>query len=79
MSLEEELAKAIGNVLRERGHLQGEELMGDWHVMCEVTMLAPEDRGKTKYVNIIPGETGIPMHRVIGLIMVCTDMLKEDE
>jgi hypothetical protein len=78
VSAEEELAVAIGNALRERGHLGDGEMMGDWHVMCEVTSFTPDSLGETKYVNIIPGENGTPLHRVIGLIMTCTDMLKDE-
>lgn len=77
MTSEEELAVAIGKVLAERGHLGEDEMLGDWHVMAEVSLLSPEERGKTKYVNIIPGEDGLPMHRVVGLIDICRELLDE--
>lgn len=78
MDAEGALVRAIGDVLRERGLIEDSEMIGDWHVMVEVTMLNPESRGSTKYANIIPGENGIPIHRVLGLIDVCTDLLNED-
>jgi hypothetical protein len=76
---DERLAEAIGEALHASGFLREGEILGDWHVMCEVTMLDPEGRGRTKYANIIPGEQGIPMHRVRGLIDVCTELLDDDE
>jgi hypothetical protein len=78
MTSEEALVVAIGNALREAGHLREGDILGDWHLMCEITSLDPDSRGKTKYVNVIPGENGVPMHRVLGLIRVCCDMLKEN-
>lgn len=77
MTTEEALVVAIGNALREAGHLEDGDMLGDWHLMCEITSLDPDSRGRTQYVNVIPGEHGVPMHRVRGLIQVCSDMLEE--
>jgi hypothetical protein len=73
---EEGLARAIGEVLAERGFLQDGGMLGDWLVMVEIAQLEQPDR--TKYGNIIPGDNGMPAHRVLGLIQVCEDMLAEE-
>lgn len=69
------LALAIGEVLQERGYLKTGEALGDYLVMCEVANWTDEGKGKTKYVNIVPGENGVPVHRLLGLIEVCGDLL----
>jgi len=71
------LQRAITDALESAGYLGSEAILGDWHVMCEVTNLS--EQGKTQYVNIIPGINGVPMHRVKGLIEVCAEMLDEQQ
>lgn len=70
-----DLTLAIGVVLQERGFLSEGEAVGDYLVMAEVTNWTDEGQGKTKYANIIPGDHGLPSHRVLGLIEVCGDLL----
>jgi len=74
-----DLGQLIAEVLQERGFLQDGEALGDYLVMAEVSNWTDEGQGKTKYVNIIPGEYGISMHRVRGLIEVCSDLLDGDD
>lgn len=74
-AVEARLVQAIGDVLVAMDALGEGHVMGDWHVMVEISNL--ESPGLTRYANIIPG-SGLPMHRVLGLIEVCTDMLEED-
>jgi hypothetical protein len=69
------LALLIGEVLTERGMLNDGEALGDFIVMCEVTNWTDEGRGNTKYANVIPGDNGLPSHRVLGLIEVCGQLL----
>ncbi len=78
-AVDEKLAAAIGEALHASGFLRDGDVLGDWHVMCEVTSLEPDGQGITRYANLIPGENGIPMHRVRGLIEVCSGMLDDDE
>ncbi len=70
-----ELTRAISEVLAERGFITDGLALGDFLVMCEVTGWTDEMAGKTKYANIIPGDLGIPAHRVQGLVEVCGNML----
>lgn len=71
-----QLITAIADVLQERGYLADGLALGDFIVMTEITGWNDEMAGKTKYANIIPGENGIPAHRVTGLISVCSDLLE---
>lgn len=71
-----ELQLNIGQVLQERGILLEGEAVGDYVVQVEITNWTEDGRGKAKYANIVPGEYGIPLHRAVGLIQVCSEMLE---
>jgi hypothetical protein len=75
-----ELTLAISAVLQERGFINDGEALGDYLVMAEVSNWTDAGQGKTKYANVIPGDHGLPAHRVLGLIEVCGNLLDfEDE
>lgn len=74
-----DLEARIGEVLQERGLIGDGETVGDFVVMAEINNFSADGAGSTKYANVIPGENGIPAHRLLGLIEVCGDMLRSDD
>ncbi len=71
-----ELTRAISAVLQERGFISDGEALGDYLVMTEISNWTDEGQGKTKYANVIPGDHGLPTHRLLGLVEVCGDLLE---
>jgi hypothetical protein len=74
-----ELQLNLMEILQEKGMLQEGEALGDFIVMLEISNWA-EQTGRTRYANILPPEeTPIPIHRVVGLVSVCTDLLQAED
>lgn len=69
------LTRSIAEILEERGFIATGEALGDYLVMVEITNWTDDGQGRTKYVNVIPGDHGLPSHRVLGLIEVCGNLL----
>lgn len=41
--------------------------LGDFIITVEMMPFTEKDAGTTKYADLIPGEDGIPWHRLLGL------------
>lgn len=76
--LELELSRNIMEVLQEKGLLRDGEALGDFIIMAELPNWK-DDTAEARYANILPPDRVVPLHRIVGLIKVCSGVMESDD